>query len=249
MNVRLMTATAAFALVMGLGMSAHAASTLRYCSEGSPEGFGPQLYDSGTTLDAVRPAFNRLVEIKFGTTDPMPSLAEKWDISDDGLTYTFHLRKGVKFQATKYFTPTRDMNADDVVFSFNRMLDKNNPYHNVNGGSYAYFEGMGMPDTIKSVEKVDDSTVKVTLTHPEAPFISEIAMEWASVLSAEYADKLTKDGKQEQIDQMPVGTGPFTFVSYEKDAVIRFMAIKDYWRGKQKIDNLVFAITKDPAVR
>jgi dipeptide transport system substrate-binding protein len=75
MNVRLMTATAAFALVMGLGMSAQAASTLRYCSEGSPEGFGPQLYDSGTTLDVVRPVFNRLVEIKFGTTDPMASLA------------------------------------------------------------------------------------------------------------------------------------------------------------------------------
>ncbi|HVY99510.1 MAG TPA: ABC transporter substrate-binding protein [Dongiaceae bacterium] len=249
MNVRLLTATAAFALAMGLGMSAQAASTLRYCSEGSPEGFGPQLYDSGTTLDAVRPVFNRLVEIKFGTTDPMPSLAEKWDVSDDGLTYTFHLRKGVKFQTTKFFKPSREFNADDVVFSFNRMLDKNNPYHNVSGGSYAYFEGMGMPDTIKSVEKVDDSTVKITLTHPEAPFISEIAMEWASILSAEYADQLTKEGKQEQIDQMPVGTGPFSFVSYEKDAVIRYKANPTYWRGKQKIDNLVFAITKDPAVR
>jgi dipeptide transport system substrate-binding protein len=74
-------------------------------------------------------------------------------------------------------------------------------------------------------------------------------MEWASILSAEYADKLTKDGKQEQIDQMPVGTGPFSFVSYEKDAVIRYKANPTYWRGKQKIENLVFAITKDPAVR
>jgi dipeptide transport system substrate-binding protein len=108
---------------------------------------------------------------------------------------------------------------------------------------------MGMPDTIKSVEKVDDSTVKMTLNHPEAPFISEIAMEWASILSAEYADQLTKEGKQEQIDQMPVGTGPFSYVSYEKDAVIRYKANPTYWRGKQKIDNLVFAITKDPAVR
>ena len=188
MNVRLMTATAAFALVMGLGMSAQAASTLRYCSESSPEGFGPQLYDSGTTLDAVRPVFNRLVEIKFGTTDPVASLAEKWDVSDDGLTYTFHLRKGVKFQTTKFFKPTREMNADDVVFSFNRMLDKNNPYHNVNGGSYAYFEGMGMPDTMKSVEKVDDLTVTFTFKRPFAPF------RWGPAAADDATDALSNDG-------------------------------------------------------
>src|SRR5882724_11827457 len=244
MNVRLMTATAAFALVMGIGMSAQAASTLRYCSEGSPEGLSPQLYDTGTTLDAVRPVFNRLVEIKFGTTDPEPALAEKFEVADDGLSYTFHLRKGVKLQTTKFFKPTRAMNADDVVFSFNRMLDKANPYHDVGGGTYAYFEGMGMPDTLKSVEKIDDMTVKITLTHPEAPFVSEIAMEWASILSKEYADKLAAENKKDQIDQMPIGTGPFSFVSYEKDAVIRYEANKDYWRGKQKIKSLVFAITK-----
>src|SRR3954469_19077864 len=249
MNVRLITATAALALMMGMGASAQAASTLRYCSEGSPEGFGPQLYDAGTTLDAVRPVFNRLIETKFGTTDPQPALAEKWEVSDDGLTYTFHMRKGVKFGTTKYFTPTRALNADDVVFSFNRMLDKSNPYHDVNGGTYAYFEGMDMPNKMKSVEKVDDMTVKVTLNNPEAPFVAELAMEWASILSKEYADKLAADGKKEQIDSMPVGTGPYTFVSYEKDAVIRYKANPDYWRGKQKVENLVFAITKDPAVR
>src|SRR4051795_9247071 len=101
MKIRLITATAALALMLGMSASAHAAaSTLRYCSEGSPEGFGPQLFDSGTTIDAVRPLFNRLIETKFGTTDPVASLAEKWEVSDDGLTYTFHLRKGVKFGAT-----------------------------------------------------------------------------------------------------------------------------------------------------
>jgi dipeptide transport system substrate-binding protein len=249
MKIRLITATAALALLMGTAMSAQAASTLRYCSEGSPEGFGPQLFDAGTTLDAVRPVFNRLIETKFGTTDPQPSLAEKYEVSDDGLTYTFHIRKGVKFHSVKGFKPTRDLNADDVVFSFNRMLDKSNPYHDVNGGTYAYFEGMGMPDKMKSVEKVDDHTVKITLNNPEAPFIAELAMEWASILSKEYADHLEKEGKKEQIDQVPVGTGPFIFVDYQKDAVIRYKANPDYWRGKQKVDNLVFAITKDPAVR
>jgi dipeptide transport system substrate-binding protein len=249
MKVRLFTATAAFALLLGMSAAAQAKSTLVYCSEGSPEGFGPQLYDTGTTLDAVRPVFNRLVEIKFGTTDPMPSLAEKWDVSDDGKVYTFHLRQGVKFQHTKVFKPTRTLNADDVVFSFNRMLDKSNPYHDVNGGTYAYFEGMGMPDALKSVEKVDEKTVKITLNDPDAAFVSEVAMEWASILSKEYADQLEKAGKKEQIDTIPVGTGPFIFVEYKKDSVIRYKANPDYFRGKQKVDNLVFAITKDPAVR
>ncbi|SUB74023.1 Dipeptide-binding protein [Pluralibacter gergoviae] len=64
------------------------------------------------------PIYNRLVEFKTGTTEIVPGLAEKWDVSDDGKTYTFHLRKGVKWQDNKEFKPTRDFNADDVVFLF-----------------------------------------------------------------------------------------------------------------------------------
>ncbi len=96
--------------------------TLVYCSEGSPENFNPQLYTSGTSVDASAvPVYNRLVDFKVGTTELQPSLAESWEVSDDGKVYTFHLRKGVKFQSNKYFTPTRDFNADDVIFSFMRQ--------------------------------------------------------------------------------------------------------------------------------
>ena len=103
------------------------AKTLVYCSEGSPEGFNPQLFTSGTTYDASSvPIYNRLVEFKTGTTELVPGLAEKWDVSADGKTYTFHLRNGVKWQTTKDFKPTREFNADDVVFSFERQLDKSN---------------------------------------------------------------------------------------------------------------------------
>lgn len=99
--------------------------TLVYCSEGSPEGFNPQLFTSGTTYDASSvPLYNRLVEFKTGTTEIQPGLAEKWEISPDGKTYTFHLRKGVKWQGSKLFTPTRDLNADDIVFSFMRQKDE-----------------------------------------------------------------------------------------------------------------------------
>ena len=91
--------------------------------------------------------------------------------------------------------------------------------------------------------------MKFTLKRKEAPFLANVAMPFASILSKEYADKLQADGKMNQINQMPLGTGPFAFVAYQQDAVIRYKANPDYWGGKQKIDDLVFAITTDAAVR
>lgn len=243
---------AAFCGVSLLTMTAFGAQakTLVYCSEGSPEGFNPSLYTAGTTFDASsRQVFNKLVEFERGTTKIVPGLAETWDISEDGLVYTFHLRKGVKFHTTKKFTPSRDFNADDVVFSFMRQYDKEHPYHGVSGGSYEYFDGMGMPDLIKEIKKVDEYTVQFVLNKPEAPMLANLAMDFASILSAEYADQMMKAGTPEAFDQDIVGTGPFQLVAYQKDAVIRYKANPDYWAGKAAIDNLVFAITPDPSVR
>ena len=108
-------------------------------------------------LDAAGQAmYNRLVEFKPGETNVSPALAESWEISPDGLTYTFKLRKGVKFHTTKDFTPTRDFNADDVLFSFNRQWKADHPYHKVSNGNYEYFSGMSMPDVLKAIDKVDD---------------------------------------------------------------------------------------------
>ena len=155
---------AATALASVMATSAWS-KTLVYCSEGSPEGFDPGLYTAGTTFDASsRTVYNRLVEFKHGSTEIEPGLAESWTISDDGTVYTFKLRPGVKFQTTDFFTPSRDFNADDVIFSFERQLKADNPWNKyVEGGSYEYAAGMGFPDLIKSVEKVDDLTVKFTL--------------------------------------------------------------------------------------
>lgn len=243
-------AVAAGALALGVAASANA-KTLVYCSEGSPEGFDPALYTAGTTFDASsRQIFNKLVEFERGTTKVVPALATSWDVSDDGLEYTFHLRKGVKFHTTSFFTPSRDFNADDVVFSFERQRVKDHPYHSyVSGASWEYFDGMSMPDLIKAVEKVDDYTVKFVLNRPEAPMIANLAMDFASIESKEYADKLAADGKMEQLNQQPVGTGPFKFQAYQKDAVIRYQAHESYWAGKAAIDTLIFAITPDASVR
>jgi dipeptide transport system substrate-binding protein len=227
------------------------AKTLVYCSEGSPEGFDPALYTAGTTFDASsRPIYNRLVEFKAGTTEIEPGLAESYEISDDGLDYTFKLRPGVKFQTTDFFTPTRDMNADDVIFSFERQLKADNPYNQyVTGGAWEYFAGMGMPDLIASIDKVDDMTVKFVLKQKEAPFLTNLGMDFGSIVSKEYADKLAAANTKEQLNQKPVGTGPFQFVDYQLDARIQYKAHDGYWKGKEKIDDLVFAITKEASVR
>jgi dipeptide transport system substrate-binding protein len=224
---------------------------LVYCSEGSPEGFDPALYTAGTTFDASsHPIFNRLVEFKTGTTEVIPGLAESWEASEDGLEYTFKLRPGVKFHTTDYFTPSRDFNADDVIFSFMRQNDESNPYYTVSGGTWEYFNGMSMPDLISSIEKVDDMTVKFVLNRVEAPFVANLAMDFASIQSAEYADAMMEAGTPEMLNQQPIGTGPFEFVAYQKDAVIRYAKNAEYWKeGLPKVDNLVFAITTDNSVR
>ncbi len=249
MKSNVFTASVVAAATLAFAATAQA-KTLVYCSEGSPEGFNPSLYTAGTTFDASsRPIFNRLVEFERGTTKIVPALAESWTVSSDGLQYTFKLRKGVKFHTTKEFTPSRDFNADDVIYSFERQLKADHPYHKVSGGSYEYFNGMGMPDLLKSIDKLDDHTVRFVLTKPEAPFIANLGMDFASIQSAEYADKMAKAGTPEQVDLKPVGTGPFQLVAYQKDAVIRYQAHPDYWAGRAKIGGLIYAITPDPSVR
>ena len=237
--------------MFGIAMSSisHAQDTLVYCSEGSPEGFDPALYTSDTTFDASSlQVYNKLVEFERGTTVIAPALAESYEISEDGLVYTFKLRSNVKFHTTSFFTPTRNLNSQDVVFSFERQRLADHPYNQVSGGTWENFNGMSMPDLIESVEAVDDLTVKFTLTRPEAPIIANLGMDFASIVSEEYATALFKVGKPEKLNEEPVGTGPFKFISYQKDALIRYQAHEDYWLGKASIDNLEFAITPDSSV-
>lgn len=227
-----------------------APKTFVYCMEASPSYFNPQLVTDSASVDASGQAiFNRLTDFEPGTTNVIPSLAEKWEISEDGKSYVFYLRRGVKFHSNKDFKPTRDFNADDVLFSFNRQLDPNHPYHKISGGNYEYFIGMDMQNIIDKVEKVDDYTVKINLKVPNSPFLANLAMDFASILSAEYADKMLAAKTLDKVDNAPIGTGPFEFVSYQKDSVIRYKAFEQYWQGKAAIDRLVFAITPDASVR
>ena len=229
---------------------AHAANSLVFCSEGSPAGFDTAQYTTATDNDAAEPIYNRLAEFEKGGTAAGPALATRWDISEDGLTYTFHLRPGVKFHTTKWFTPTRDFNADDVLFTYNRMLNRDHPFRKAYPTEFPYFSSMSLDKNIARVEKTDPMTVVITLNSVDAAFIQNIAMSFASILSAEYADQLLKEGKPSDINQKPVGTGPYVFQRYQKDSNIRYAANKDYWDPSQvKLDNLIFSINTDASAR
>jgi len=246
-------ARAALALAAALAIPALQAKTLVYCSEGSPENFTPALNTTGTSFDAARPVYDKLTQFARGSTQVEPGLAESWTVSPDGKVFTFKLRKGVKFHSgVNGFKPSRELNADDVVFSFERQWKADHPYAKVSGGKYDYFADMGLPDDLQSIEKIDPHTVKITLKRANVTMLANLAMDFASIHSAEYADMLAKANKKEQFDQFPVGTGAFSFVAYQKDAVIRYKAHKEHWAAPAEralVDDLVFAITPDPTAR
>ena len=232
------------------GTDASTDKTFVFCSEGGPEVFSPHVGWSGTVFDATHHIYERLFDFKYGTTETIPSLAEgEWTVDEKGLEYTFDLKKGVKFHSTPYFTPTRDLNADDVLFSFNRQKDPNHPYHKINGGVYQYFQSMEMDSIIKDIVKINDYKIKFILSEPNAPFTSNLAMDFASIFSKEYADKLLEAKTPEKIDHQPIGNGPFVFQEYIRDTSIRFEAFEDYFSKRGNIKNLIFAITPDANVR
>jgi dipeptide transport system substrate-binding protein len=229
------------------------ADTLVVCTEASPDSLNAQL--STTSFDVTEQVADRLVEMKAGSSDLVPGLAESWTISPDGLSYTFRLQKGVKWQSNRSFTPTRGMNADDVVFSFRRMFDRSNPFYRSVSGNFPEFAALLAPSLL-SVERADAAIVIFRLRTPMAPLLASLSMQPFSILSAEYAATLENAGRLGDLDRQLIGTGPFSFVQYQKDVLVRFRAFPDFWGASgwnpgraAKVENLVFAITPDPAVR
>ncbi len=245
---------AALAVAAALAAAPRAqADTLVVCTEGSPDFLNAALSTANTSFDVTEQTSDRLIGMEVGGSALVPALAESWSVSADGLAYTFKLRRDVKWQSNAAFKPSRAFNADDVLFTFNRMADKSAPFYAV-GGAYPEFQVLIEP-AFKSIRKVDDATVVIELKQPYAPMLNVLSMQPFSIASAEYAEALQKSGKPEQLDQSPIGTGPFQFVQYQRDSLVRFRAFPDYW-GKPagsartaKVDNLVFTITPDPSVR
>lgn len=224
---------------------------LVYCSEGSPDSFNPHTGTSGTSFDAnSRVLFNRLLEADPVTGKLQPSLATKWSKSKDGLSYTFHLRKNVRFHTTQWFKPKRFFNSSDVLFSFNRQRQSDHYFHYFKGLNYNYYHSTGLAKNLRNISLLDNNTVVFHLDEPDHSFLFHLTMDFTSIISAEYGEYVqNNDIVRENFDNKPIGTGPFMLKRYQLDAFIRYTAHPDYMDGEESIENLVFAITPDPTLR
>jgi peptide/nickel transport system substrate-binding protein len=168
-----------------------------------------QLYESLVTANA------RLDAVE-------PQLAESWDVSTDGLTYTFHLRPGVKFHNGK------DFKAEDVKYTFDKVMDKD-------------FGSPRRPDltAVDHLDVLDDATVQFVLAHPYAPMLTKLE-----------AMRIEPSGTDTDFSKTPVGTGPFTFVEWVSGQNITLTRNPNYWQtGQPYIDGVVFRPIVEPSTR
>ena len=222
----------------------------QYCLEGEPSTFNPQMAVDGDTFDASsQTVYNRLIGFKSGTTDLKPSLAERWQIFDNGKKVRFFLKPNIEFHRNDIFKPTRALNSEDVLFSFKRMRDTNHPYHNVGVGRYTYFESSGISHLLENVVRVSDLVVDFKLKNSDATFLSSLAMDFASILSKEYADFLLEADQKELLDFKPIGTGPFVFKNYKESSRVYYEGNKKYFETPPKIKNLIIKIIPNGAQR
>jgi peptide/nickel transport system substrate-binding protein len=184
----------------------------------------PQIsdYNSGRAAYGI---YDSLTRFKDESTEVEPGLAESWDISDDGLVYTLHLRQGIKFH------DGTDFNAEAVKFNLERQIDPNHPAYGTGQFPYAEFTW----GTVDKLEVVDDYTFKFTLKEPFAPFINHLAMHPAAMVSPAAIEKYGAD-----ISNNPVGTGPFKFASWTPGVEVVLEKNPDYWRGAPHLDKIIY---------
>lgn len=201
--------------------------------QAEPVALDPAQLSDYNSSRAAMPMFEGLVRFKDGSTELEPALAESWEVSEDGLTYTFKMREGVTFHDG---TP---VDAEAAKFSFERQLDPEHPYHDTGEFAYAEFT-LGM---IESIEVLNPMTLQITLENPFAPFLSNLAMHAASLVSPAALEQYGRD-----FAQNPVGTGPYQFASWQRGTELVLERNQDYWRGAPEVERLVYRpIVEDQA--
>lgn len=198
----------------GAGEAAAAGGTLRVAFPESPNEFDPALYSAFPEYNTGHAIYDGLVRVDAGLV-PQPHLAESWEVTDDGLTWTFNLRSGVMFHHGKEFT------ADDAAFTIGRLID----------------EEVGSPlastlSMIDSAEAVDAKTLQLNLSSPNG--------DLALLLGAPQARVVPSDRTQDDFRNDPVGTGPFTLVDHIPGDRTTFAANPDYWGAGPFVDGMEF---------
>ncbi|SFC22582.1 peptide/nickel transport system substrate-binding protein [Bacillus sp. OV322] len=217
--------------------SAKGGDVMIYGKGGDAVSLDPAVVTDGESFIVTHQIFETLVNYGKDNTNIEPGLAQKWDISPDALTYTFHLREGIKFQ------DGTDFNADAVVKNFQRWAQSKDPakfayYPSMFGG----FEG-DKGHVIKEVKAVDAKTVQFTLNRPQAPFLKNLAMSPFAIASPTAFAKA-------DFGKHPVGTGPFKFVSWKPGDTIEVTKNDKYWqKGLPKLGGVKFKVIKDNSAR
>ena len=189
----------------------------------------------------IKSIFDGLMDYDPGTTDLRPGLAESYTVSDDGMTFTFKLRAGVKFHNG------REMTADDVKYSLDRVT--NPATQSPGAGFFGSIKGYdaiadGSADNLEGVKVVDDGTIEITLSRPDATFLHVMALNFASVVAREAVEAAGDDfGKQ------PVGTGAYKLGEWTLGQRLVFEKNADYWRdGVPYLDSITFEVGQEPVV-
>jgi peptide/nickel transport system substrate-binding protein len=200
-------------------------------------GLDPESVLNNNSGYAMAMMYDGLTAYKRGTTEVGPSLAEKWEISDDAKTYTFHLTQGVKFH------DDTDFNADAAVAWLDRLLNKSNAHYYGNQKGIDSYVDFTFGE-VASYKKSDDSTLEVTMKQPHAAFLASLAMVWSGVTSPAAVEKYGYD-----LQKNPVGTGPFSFVEWVPNDHITVKKNPNYWGGKPHLDKVILQIVPEPSTQ
>lgn len=186
---------------------------------------------ANTSFRVTYMLYDRLVTYDGTTTDVKPQLAEKWDISKDGLTYTFHLRKDAKFHDGSPVT------ADAVKYSFTRAI-------NVGKSAAGQFDGVINKD---SFEIVDANTINIKLEMPFAPFLKTLGTVYANIVNPKLADNEGSDLGQTYLADKDMGSGPFVLDSWDRGQKLVLKANDKYWGGVPKLKTVNIRIVNEPS--
>ncbi|MBE3596567.1 MAG: ABC transporter substrate-binding protein [Hydrogenibacillus sp.] len=206
---------------------------LVFARGGDSVSLDPATVTDGESLRVTKNILEPLLQYAPDSFKVQPALAEDWKVSDDGLVYTFYLRKGVKFH------DGTDFNAQAVVYNFKRWVNPNDPHY----AEFEYYQSQ-FGDLIQDVVAVDEYTVEFHLKEKQAPFLQNIAMDPFAIASPAALEKYGAD-----FGRHPVGTGPFVFKEWKPKQSITLERNPDYWGGAPKLERVVFTVIEDNSAR